>query len=255
MEVNRLKQDELINELFIRGAPYGATVAENRTKLREAINKPVREDIHLPPDDELRTCSLKLADLQEDISKFDRQNACNEHERIHTRLLHVKGRLNRVSALNSEQKSFWLTLVQQHKQLCSALDVLVAPTTTSEAHIQTSTRTEPQEVLSLLDMSEEALDEMLSIIPTQTESRNIPVDNLITLQENERPTPVAASSPSRNAFRSTVGRPDQQAVNSPQRRKISGNVAADMAANMLPLINIKSGIEDRRRRHLFITSD
>ncbi|KAK4885308.1 hypothetical protein RN001_001579 [Aquatica leii] len=93
----------------------------------------------------ISTLSLNLADLQEDISKFDRQNACNEHERIHTRLLHVKGRLNRVSALNSEQKSFWLTLVQQHKQLCSALDVLVAPTTTSEAHIQTSTRTEPQE--------------------------------------------------------------------------------------------------------------
>ncbi|KAK4874311.1 hypothetical protein RN001_013671 [Aquatica leii] len=67
MEVNRLKQDELINELFIRGAPYGDTVAGNRTKLREAINKPVREDIHLPPDDKLRTCSLKLADLQEDI--------------------------------------------------------------------------------------------------------------------------------------------------------------------------------------------
>nr|CAI5858682.1 unnamed protein product [Callosobruchus analis] len=108
MEVNRLLGDELTYELLIRGLPIGNTVAEKRALLRDAL-RVEKENLSAPPQhgcgiaqEELPKCSTKLRELKEAILHFDVENRENEFKRIYTRLLHVSGRLSRLSCEGDE---------------------------------------------------------------------------------------------------------------------------------------------------------
>nr|CAI5831345.1 unnamed protein product [Callosobruchus analis] len=108
MEVYRLLGDELTYELLIRGLPIGNTVAEKRALLRDAL-RVEKENLSAPPQqgcgiaqEELPKCSTKLRELKEAILHFDVENREDEFTRIYTRLLHVSGRLPRLSCEGDE---------------------------------------------------------------------------------------------------------------------------------------------------------
>lgn len=126
MEVNRLLSDELTFELKCRGIDLGnGTVHEKRSLLREALHKE-REGISAPtnvnfePKSELNICSNKLDELLGNIQELNVANIDNEYKRIKSRLLHVEGRLNRISRADFEVET------EQHKlsELCN--DILRA---------------------------------------------------------------------------------------------------------------------------------
>lgn len=98
MDINRLRSDELTWELKIRGAEIGSTVDQKRMQLRNAIQEglPLLSNMDLNPLTELNICSVKLDELIGKIQTFDNSNRVNEFKKIHTRLLHISGRLERI---------------------------------------------------------------------------------------------------------------------------------------------------------------
>lgn len=102
MNVDHLHSDELEYELGIRGYPTGGTVAEKRKQLRTAL-KLERDGLTfsmvpiLAPEDEINVCDQKTKELKEAADHFDYANAVNEQKRLRSRLLHVMGRINRIS--------------------------------------------------------------------------------------------------------------------------------------------------------------
>lgn len=102
MEINRLLNDEITYELYIRGLPITGTVSEKRLALRNAL-RVERTGVVEPPStvaldviSELRVCEDKLCDLEEDINNFNESNAVNENKRISSRLIHIYFRLERL---------------------------------------------------------------------------------------------------------------------------------------------------------------
>lgn len=105
MDCNRLLGDELTYELRVRGLELGSTVAEKRTMLSQAFRRERSgtvgwPDIVLEPAEELSICSAKLDQLMGDVQEFNKANADNEYKRIRSRLLHVDGRIRRLSVSN-----------------------------------------------------------------------------------------------------------------------------------------------------------
>ncbi|VEN52736.1 unnamed protein product, partial [Callosobruchus maculatus] len=127
MEVNRLLGDELTYELEIRGLPITGTVAEKRTLVRD-IFRAEHAGETAPPDSskfpsqlELEVCEKKLKELRRDIENFDFANKDNEHKRIYSRLLHIRGRLNRIK--DSEVVSIRNVLLRQCHELFGELEL------------------------------------------------------------------------------------------------------------------------------------
>lgn len=103
MEVNRLRRDELQYELRVRGALEDGTVEELRTRLRPHIQVERTEGISTPsnltlnPASEIEICSKKLDHIVEALDNFDKENGKNEHSKIMSRILHIGGRLQRIT--------------------------------------------------------------------------------------------------------------------------------------------------------------
>lgn len=129
MDVNRLLGDELIYELYVRDRPIGRTVAENRTLLRDALRW---EKIHGPTTysaildllDEKFTCEAKLTDLEQAIANFSAANRENDFKRIYTRLLHVAGRLNRLTCNEVDPEIDRLRLIAKCTRLIGEVSLL-----------------------------------------------------------------------------------------------------------------------------------
>lgn len=127
MEVNRLLSEELSYELFIRGLPTTGTVENKRTLLRDVFRlerlgekrPPVLVD--LDPVSELCTCRAKLNALSHSVNHFDHDNRDNDYKRIHTRLLHLNFRLNRIDARDQVDISLKHELLQSCIQLLTDL--------------------------------------------------------------------------------------------------------------------------------------
>lgn len=105
MNVDHLHSDELEYELGIRGYPAGGTVAEKRKQLRTAL-KLEKDGVTfsmvpiLAPEEDINVCDQKTAELKEATDRFDYTNAVNEQKRLRSRLVHVMGRINRISDKN-----------------------------------------------------------------------------------------------------------------------------------------------------------
>lgn len=104
MDVNRLLSDELIYELRVRGLSAEGSQAERRSVLRGRLRLEKTgchfQSVTVPFDmeGEVDTCRQKLDELDEQVRNFDRGNKVNEYQRIHSRLLHVIGRVNRLAS-------------------------------------------------------------------------------------------------------------------------------------------------------------
>lgn len=102
MEINRLHSDELAYELLVRGAVTDGTVEDKRQRLRTFMrlersgDLPTTSAIFLDPDSEIQICDGKLLELYGALRGFDSENAANKRAGLHTRLLHVMGRLGRI---------------------------------------------------------------------------------------------------------------------------------------------------------------
>lgn len=109
MEINRLLADELAYELLIRGAATDGTVDEKRQRLRTFMrlersgDLPATSAILVDPESEIEACHCKLLELGGALRSFDFTNAANERSRIHARLMHVRGRLDRIVDRNFAQ--------------------------------------------------------------------------------------------------------------------------------------------------------
>lgn len=109
MEVNRLLSDELSYELRVRGAPDDGTVCEKRQRLRELmrLEKMGAFTQHfsseLKVEEEIDICQTKIKELAEIVENFDVNNAKNDFSRLQSRLIHVAGRLNRITDPNFKE--------------------------------------------------------------------------------------------------------------------------------------------------------
>lgn len=128
MDVHRLLGDELSYELALRGiSADNRTVVEKRDILRgllrcekDGVPGTIVTD-HLVVDTELGICQDKLSDLSDDIRQFDHRNTRNEFRRINSRLLHIAGRLSRLSELSETQNAAKEQLVSSCMQLMSSV--------------------------------------------------------------------------------------------------------------------------------------
>lgn len=100
MDINRLLSDELSWELLIRNCDTTGTVDQKRSRLRTLFRLEQQGNMTRYPspdldvEAELAICTRKLMELESDIHRFNHDNADNEYRRIHSRILHVLGRLN-----------------------------------------------------------------------------------------------------------------------------------------------------------------
>lgn len=110
MDAHRLLSDELTHELLIRGSEVGSTVAEKRSLLRQELQRERTAQevqyaqVYFEPGQELNTCATKLEELHGSIQDFDKDHAESERKRIRSRLLHVLGRLKRVTPEKHEHE-------------------------------------------------------------------------------------------------------------------------------------------------------
>lgn len=189
MEVNRLLSDELTYELTIRGVKLGSTVAEKRSLLREALQRE-RSDaasdpvVHLDVNKELDICSTKLEELTGCIQEFDNNNRDNEYVRIKSRLLHVDGRLHRVS--NNPSSSAVSVRIKSLLELVSGLFEAL------EDALNIARLCQPHESTSSL------LDDPVPLLPQvtshhSTHMNQVPTDNLIDFGEAPMNVSVPAS--------------------------------------------------------------
>lgn len=213
MEINRLLGDELSYELEIRGLPSEGTVAEKRSTLR-GLMRCERSgfstnvlDSNLNCESELDTCDIKLQQLGNDIDNFDLANKSNEYARIYSRLLHINGRLSRLTKLTEDQNRDKVNLIARCMQLIDSVGNLLEsePQVPPRAVGDASTGRENKEY-SLLDTDNPLLPE-----PIHNSSRDGPSgehtnngqrtsspttnpDNLIEL-EPDRPRVTFNSAP------------------------------------------------------------
>lgn len=141
MEVNRLLTDELSYELAVRSISEPNTVAEKRAALRGVLRCErdgqtfpcIAKDLN--PEHELLICKTKLADLTRDIDNFNLDNKMNEYNRIHSRLLHISGRLNRIKPIDELSDTEKRTLLLKTMQLIDEVSNLVVNLSQSQTSV------------------------------------------------------------------------------------------------------------------------
>lgn len=131
MEINRLRKDELLYELYIRKLPTGNTVADLRLKYREALRiekdsgeSLVKTDVVLDFDREMDICEKKIFEMDQALENFDDENAENEFKSISTKLRHVSARISRITGNNDLEEQKRIMLVQHCQQLENELAVV-----------------------------------------------------------------------------------------------------------------------------------
>lgn len=108
MLVDYLHNDELDYELAVRDHPTGGTVADKRKRLR-SVRRLEKDGVVFPLnlnldfEEEIKICQAKVTELKGAVDTFNFSNARNDYKRIKARLLHVMGRLSRISG--SDQMS------------------------------------------------------------------------------------------------------------------------------------------------------
>ena len=161
MNPERLLSEELTYELVIRGIISFGTVAEKRKLLRDALKTEiVGIEIGLPAGTdqiiEVAICENIIKDLNNEMSKFDINNAENDYARIHTRLLHVKRRINRITEPNllNHRNNSDIVIKYLERNLKQLYDKTLNTTS--------STANETQNIEQLIDISTEQLENTLA---------------------------------------------------------------------------------------------
>lgn len=180
MEVNRLRADELLYELAIRGQPTNGTVAENRIKLRAVLGSDIPE-IELSTiecNNEIQICAVKLTDLQGDVEEFDVKNKQNEFSRISSRLIHLRDRLDRIKGGNDTLNRDIVVLRERCHSLMEALNRRFSAVTFNDRPVQVSLLDEPIERLEEILRNSEIADEVRDRNPERSNVQ--PATTLVT---------------------------------------------------------------------------
>lgn len=187
MDINRLLRDELSYELNIRNLPIDNTVADMRVLLRNAIRceksgyPPEYPSVRLDADREIEICSKKIDELTQDIENFNFENKLNEHKRIHSRLLHLNNRINRITA-GSDKQEVVKELFSRCLFLLDKLTILVEENPNTEGGQQVH---HPETSI---------LDEPNPVLPSVSNNENVPADLIDLGQGNQVSEGVQPSS-------------------------------------------------------------
>lgn len=217
MNINRLRQDELVYELRIRQINPAHTVAENRKLLRQVINNGVSPQLSATFDinNELDTCSTKLQDLRQDMEDFDETNKRNEYDKIMSRLIHVRERLYRLTITDPEDEDTRKTLLSNYQILKEHLDSLYLHGKPTQQNTAIDNVEESVAQLSILDVPNPLLPEVVStptISNRPSPSREIKTDTLVQIYDQpQQHSQHVHFSP--NAYSTTVFGRSQQLPN------------------------------------------
>lgn len=137
MDINRLKKDELIYELAIRGiaSSPAKTVDELRSCLRPMLKlEKAKTSLSYPEynmnlDEEFKIISSKYAELKDLLSKLQAGTLKQSPEVIRSRLLHLLHRLDKISSysLSPEQTQVRSDLLANALELLDFLDTCKQP--------------------------------------------------------------------------------------------------------------------------------
>jgi len=109
MDIIWLNNEELKNELEIRGLPTTGTFAQKREMLRDVLRMERDNEVDPPSrknfdsESELCLCRAKLFTIQRDIRNIDNKNLLNEGKRLTTLLQHVRQQLLRIHSSEIDQ--------------------------------------------------------------------------------------------------------------------------------------------------------
>ncbi|KAK4882501.1 hypothetical protein RN001_005820 [Aquatica leii] len=101
MNIEKLLVDEVDYELYVRGISFQGSVVEKRKLLRarlrlEKLSTVSFPEININDTEELQICRDKLILLSAEVQVYRPTIVDSVFERLHTRLLHVHGRLDRI---------------------------------------------------------------------------------------------------------------------------------------------------------------
>ncbi|GLV49471.1 hypothetical protein CBL_21335, partial [Carabus blaptoides fortunei] len=129
MEPNRLSREELEYELSVRGIPNTRilNIPVMRQELTKLLKKEIlgtiinNSDVQRLPAEEITICTNKLKSIQKILSEATEDTFNTEYRKISSRLLHLSGRLARISSddveVTASQKQLELQIVIFEEEL------------------------------------------------------------------------------------------------------------------------------------------